>query len=109
MELMRRIGRPRALQLVVDAMKVTASNPSFLNLRDALLAAAWQFRTATAMAPEESAEFRGQLWSVFALFGLGPKASSHGAQLSGIGADFDVPEAGGPPPVPAGDAGTHPS
>ena len=102
MELMRRIGKPRALQLVVDAMKLTAANPGFLNLRDAILAAGWQFRTAAAMGPGESTEFRRQLWSVFARFGLGPKAASHGAQLSGIVADFDVPEVGTAPPAPAG-------
>jgi extracellular elastinolytic metalloproteinase len=104
MELMRRIGKPLALQLVVDAMKLTASNPGFLNLRDAVLAAGWQFRTAHSMGPEESVEFRQQLWSVFARFGLGPKATSHGAQLSGITADFDVPEVGNPPPAPPADA-----
>lgn len=85
MAVLRRIGKQAALQLVVDAMKVTAANPSFLNLRDALLSVA-----------QDSPGLTDQLWPVFARFGLGPKAASNGAQLSGIVADFE-------PPAPEGE------
>jgi extracellular elastinolytic metalloproteinase len=80
--LLRRIGKQAAMQLIVDAMKLTAANPSFINLRDAVVAAAEH--TGPADLPH-------QVWEVFAKFGLGPKASSNGAQLAGIVADFEPP------------------
>jgi hypothetical protein len=52
------------------------------------------------MSPEGPAGSKRQLWSVFARFGHGPKATLHGAQLSGIAADFDAPGVGTPPPLP---------
>jgi extracellular elastinolytic metalloproteinase len=32
-----------------------------------------------------------ELWETFARFGMGPKARSNGASLSGIVADFETP------------------
>ena len=91
MEISRRIDRGLALQLVVDALKLTPANPSFLAARDAIFLAldhtlATGMITTTAHAQNEKT-----LWSVFAHFGMGPAARSNGAQLSGIVADHNIP------------------
>jgi extracellular elastinolytic metalloproteinase len=90
MSLLRTCGRDTTLLLVMDAMKLTAPNPSLLNLRDAILAAAEQ--SSPAPSDASSATLVEQVWAVFARFGMGPHAASNGAQLTGIVGDHSLPE-----------------
>ena len=99
MELNRRIGKLLALQLVIDALKLSPANPSFLDSRDAILRALDSRLAAGQMSAAEHAQVKRAAWAVFARFGMGPNARSNGASLSGIVADFNPP-AEQPAPVP---------
>ena len=98
MELGRRIGSGLAMQLVVDAMKLSASNPGFLAMRDAILVAARDHATASGMGVNETDDLVAGVWSAFAKFGMGPGASSVEATLGPVVADFSTPPrtTGGP-------------
>ncbi len=88
----RRIGAvPLAVQLVVDALKLSPTNPSFLDMRDAILKALADKLTGGQLAADEHARVRNAIWGTFARFGMGPGARSNGASLSGIVADFNTP------------------
>ncbi|MGH8058051.1 MAG: M36 family metallopeptidase, partial [Candidatus Entotheonellia bacterium] len=99
MEMNRRIGTPLSPQLVVDALKVSPSNPSFLDMRDAILHALDNKLAAGQLSAAAHSTVRSDMWTVFARFGMGPGAQSNGASLSGIVADFSTPT---PPPQPGG-------
>ncbi len=90
MEMNRKIGVPLGVQLVVDALKLSPANPSFLDMRDAILAALSDMLEAGLTASAHAAAQSG-IWAAFAKFGMGPGARSNGASLSGIVADFNVP------------------
>ena len=97
LEMNRRIGNvPLAVQLVVDALKLSPSNPSFLDMRDAILRALDNKLAAGQLAADERARVKTAIWAAFARFGMGPGARSNGPSLSGIVADFN------PPAQPAG-------
>lgn len=91
MEMNRRIGADLAVRLVVDALKLSPANPSFLNMRDAILAALDNMVAAEQVDEGRHGEATDGIWAAFAKFGMGPGATSNGAQLTGIRADFDVP------------------
>jgi extracellular elastinolytic metalloproteinase len=92
MEATRRLGSNHlAMQLVVDALKLARANPSFLDMRDAILAALSDMRLAGRLSPEQFTEAGEALWGAFARFGMGPNASCVGARLEGIRADFTTP------------------
>ncbi|MFQ6023200.1 MAG: M36 family metallopeptidase [Acidiferrobacterales bacterium] len=91
MEMNRNIGAELGVQLVVDALKLTPANPSFLDARDAILAALGDMFTAGRLSANEHQAARGGIWEAFARFGMGPDAQSNGASLSGIVADFNTP------------------
>jgi extracellular elastinolytic metalloproteinase len=91
MSLGRRLGRWETLQIVVDALKLTAANPSFLAARDAILLAARQFTTARGDGDSGRAAFVASAWTVFTRYGMGPAARTNGASLTGIVADFGTP------------------
>jgi extracellular elastinolytic metalloproteinase len=97
-ELNRNIGEKLGMQLVVDALKLSQTNPSFLNMRDSILRALDDKLTAPTnpMDANEHKKVQNSIWSAFAKFGMGPNARSSGAQLWGIEADFNPP----PPPPP---------
>jgi extracellular elastinolytic metalloproteinase len=87
----RALGVETGLPLVVDALKLTPANPSFLDARDAILIAlAHRHETGTTSEEDQAAE-RAKVLSVFAHFGMGPNARSNGAFLTGIVADFNPP------------------
>jgi len=95
MSLARQVGAWTFTQIVVDALKLTSANPSFLAARDAILLAADHYAHARGVA--DPAAFVHTLWQVFARFGMGPGARTDGANvLSGIVADFEGPPAPGP-------------
>jgi subtilisin-like proprotein convertase family protein len=82
-------GNNRMLQIVTDAMKMTPINPSFIDARDAIIAA----DAATNAATSELS-----IWQGFADRGLGYKAVAPYSRLFGyaaghvsIGESFDTP------------------
>jgi extracellular elastinolytic metalloproteinase len=91
MEMNRRIGKVLAVQLVVDALKLSPANPSFLDMRDAILKALDDRLSAGQLGAGQHAETRQGIWAAFAKFGMGPGASSSGASLTGIVEDFSTP------------------
>lgn len=83
------VGSNRMLQIVTDGMKMTPINPSFIDARDAIIAA----DAATNAAASELA-----IWQGFADRGLGYKASAPYSRIYGwsaghvsIGESFDIP------------------
>ena len=96
LEMNRRIGKSLGAQLVVDALKLSPANPSFLDMRDAILQALQNMHIAGEIsAAEYQTKWRG-IWEAFSKFGMGQNAASNGASLSGIVADFNMPSS---PPV----------
>ena len=91
MDMNRRIGTHLSLQLVIDALKLSPSNPSFLDMRDAILAALDHKLAGGQLSVTEHSTAHSGIWAVFAKCGMGPQARSSGASLSGIVADFRVP------------------
>jgi extracellular elastinolytic metalloproteinase len=91
LEMNRRITWQLGIQLVVDALKLSPTNPSFLNMRDSILAALDNKLLAGQLTDLEHTDVVIGIWGAFSRFGMGPNAQSNGAQLSGIVADFDVP------------------
>jgi extracellular elastinolytic metalloproteinase len=91
MEMTRNIDKNLAVRLVVDALKIALSNPSFLNMRDSILRALDNMRLSGTISTNEHTSARQSIWRAFAKFGMGPGAQSNGAQLTGIKADFDMP------------------
>lgn len=92
LEMNRQIGAVLGVQLVVDALKLSPANPSFLDMRDAILQALDHMRDARQLSAEEHQQARLGIWQAFSKFGMGPAARSNGASLSGIVADFNLPE-----------------
>jgi extracellular elastinolytic metalloproteinase len=88
----RRLGVAPTRQIVFDALRLTAANPSFLDMRDDLLATA-ELLDQAGRLDRPLPELRSLLWEVFARFGMGPGARCQGAQLLGIVADRNVPHA----------------
>lgn len=92
LEMNRNIGTDLGAQLVVDALKLTPANPSFLDARDAILEALNDMLAAGQLTADEEAVKRDGIWQAFARFGMGPAAQSNGPFLTGIVADFNIPE-----------------
>jgi extracellular elastinolytic metalloproteinase len=93
----REIGVALALQLVIDALKLTPANPSFLDARDAILLALRNQQTGGRLTGQAYTDAYYGTWRVFARFGMGPGARSTGAFLGGVVADTSLP-----PDVPPG-------
>jgi extracellular elastinolytic metalloproteinase len=82
---------PLSMQLVVDALKLSPTNPSFLNMRDSILKALDDKLANNELSSEQHSIAKTGIWKAFAKFGMGPTASSNGSQLDGIVPDFNVP------------------
>jgi extracellular elastinolytic metalloproteinase len=91
MEMNRNIGAEMGVQLVVDALKLSPTNPSFLEMRDSILAALDAMLASDKLSSDEHSTVRNGIWEAFAKFGMGPSAQSNGSSLSGIVADFNTP------------------
>ena len=86
-----RVDPKLELQLIVDGLKLTPANPSFLQARDAIFLALDNALTSGRIdAAKHAATLQG-MRAVFARFGMGPRASSSGPQLAGIFPDYDLP------------------
>jgi extracellular elastinolytic metalloproteinase len=85
------------LQLVIDALKLSPSNPSFLNMRDAILNALddkYNRQSSSSLDPEKEEEYqriRTIIWTIFAKKGMGINAQSTSAQMTGIVANNETP------------------
>ncbi|MGV0997331.1 M36 family metallopeptidase [Empedobacter falsenii] len=73
-------GTARALQLIIDGMKLQKCNPSFVDGRDAILA---------ADEKQTGGENKCMIWNVFSKRGLGVKADPGG--LNGLWYEQDKP------------------
>jgi extracellular elastinolytic metalloproteinase len=73
-----------AWRLVVDSMKVLKENPTFLQARDALLAANTRLNVPQAAAIESA------IRRAFARFGMGRNASCKNTSFKGFTADFNA-------------------
>jgi extracellular elastinolytic metalloproteinase len=71
-----------AWQAVVDGLKLTPKNPSFLTSRDAILLAFDQMK-GTSLAEAEYAKVRHAAWKAFAKFGMGIDAFCPNASFIG--------------------------
>src|SRR5205823_13683695 len=91
MEMNRKIGTILGLQLVVDALKLSPTNPSLLDMRDAILAALDDMLAANRFTSSEYDQIRRAIWAVFARFGMGLDARSNGPSLEGIVASSKTP------------------
>ena len=90
MEMNRRTERHFGIQLVIDALKLTPANPNFLQARDAIvLGLANALAAGRINANQRDGAWQG-IWSAFAKFGMGPQATSIGAQFGGTVADFTM-------------------
>lgn len=69
-------------QAVVDGLKLTPKNPSFLIARDAILRA-FRSMKGTRLSNDEYIKVRRAAWEAFAKFGMGFDASSPNATFSG--------------------------
>ena len=92
LELNREIGEKLAVQLVIDALKLSPTNPSFLDERDAILEALDDMLSAGKMSKQDNEKNKSTIWKVFTKFRMGPNAKSFGAQLSGIVPDPNIPD-----------------
>ncbi len=84
------VGNRKALQLVTDAMKISPINPSFLQSRDAIIAAAIGSATTSTQLQDAS-----DVWIGFAIRGMGVGASiqvqGNGDGLTRVTESFDKP------------------
>lgn len=96
MSLSRALSPTFVQSLVIDAMKLGPSNPSFLDERDAIYSALnGQLEQADAAGTEpvpgmDSDQVRATAHEVFARYGMGPNARSANAGLASIEADFEA-------------------
>lgn len=87
----RNIGKKIGVQLVVDALKLSPTNPGFLDECDAIFEALDDMLAAGKLKSGDHKKIRSDIWKVFAKFGMGLNAQSNGAQLTGIIPDFTSP------------------
>ena len=78
-------------QLVVDGLKLTPANPTYLDARDAILRALDDMKAASRLSSDIHSCVRAASWKAFARFGMGAKSRSPDADLAGIQADTSLP------------------
>jgi extracellular elastinolytic metalloproteinase len=78
-------------QMVVDGLKLTPANPSFLQARDAILLALDHMLDQHRIAKATHEIARQAALSAFGRFGMGPAATSADAGLAGIVEDVVQP------------------
>ncbi len=99
------VGNRKTLQLVTDGMKLAPLGPTFLQERDAIIAAA----QASSFAPEASVDV-ADVWGGFALRGMGASASiqnpgSGGGGTTRVTEAFDLPNLAQSPNLIISDVG----
>jgi extracellular elastinolytic metalloproteinase len=99
-EMNRRIGAQLALQLVVDALKLSPATPNFLDMRDAILVALDHKLAAGQLSKAAYADALSGIWGAFSKFGMGKGARANGVAFSGNVADFTMQVPGPDPSAP---------
>jgi extracellular elastinolytic metalloproteinase len=84
-------GYRLAWVMVVDGLKLTPANPTFLQARDAILLALDHLRDQRRIAPATYQAALRAAWQAFAHFGMGANAASEDAGVDGISADTTQP------------------
>ena len=84
-------GHQIGWQIVVDGLKLSPSNPSFLDARDAIIRALDDLRAANRLTTSEHGLLKSMAWRSFARFGMGANAFSNGPSLTGIIEDLNPP------------------
>jgi len=84
-------GYRLAWQIVVDGLKLTPANPSFLQARDGILLALDHMRDQRRVSPTVYFAARKAAWTAFAHFGMGANARSDDAGVDSITADTSLP------------------
>ena len=79
-------------RIVVDSLKLSRSNPSFLDARNDILKALHHLRISNQLSENDFKVANHCAWQTFCKFGMGPNAQSNGASLTGIVADFEMPQ-----------------
>ena len=79
-------------RIVVDSLKLSRSNPSFLDARNDILKAIHHLRTSDHLSEDDFKVANQCAWQAFCKFGMGLNAQSNGASLTGIVADFEMPQ-----------------
>jgi len=96
-------GNRKALQLVTDGMKLAPLGPTFLQERDAIIAAG----QASSLAPEAAADV-ADIWAGFALRGMGASAvvvaTGSGTGDTRVVEAFDLPNLVQSPSITVSDA-----
>lgn len=91
-EMNRRIGKQMTVNLVLDSLRLAPANPSFLDVRDSMLAALEHMvTTSNPINPGDYNRVKKDMWAVFAKFGMGISARCNGPSLDGVVGSFDVP------------------
>ncbi len=85
------LGHQIGWQIVVDGLKLSTANPSFLDERDAILDALDGLHRAGTLNDDDYKKVRKAVWTTFVKFGMGPNADCISASLNGIVADFTIP------------------
>lgn len=78
-------------QAVVDGLKLTPKNPSFLVARDAILQAFKSMKGTPRLTDDEYALVRRGAWGAFAKFGMGFDAFCTNATFSGCHGGTQIP------------------
>jgi hypothetical protein len=81
-------GTWKVLQVVTDGMKLSPANPTFLQARDAIIAAAY----AGSPLPDASADV-ADVWEGFRIRGMGFSARIHSVESFSVTEAFDLPNA----------------
>nr|WP_282183996.1 M20/M25/M40 family metallo-hydrolase [Azospirillum sp. OGB3] len=84
-------GYRLAWQMVVDGLKLTPPNPTFLDARDAILRALDDMVEVHHVTAEVHRTVRRAAWEAFAKFGMGAAARSGNADIDDIVADNSLP------------------
>lgn len=85
-------GYRLASQIVVDGLKLTQANPTFLDARDAILRALDDLKSIGRISPAVHMSARKAAWEAFAHLGMGVNAFSDDADsVEGIVADSTLP------------------
>jgi extracellular elastinolytic metalloproteinase len=87
-------GRAYAIcwQAVVDGLKLTRENPSFLEARDAIFLALDDLLSSNRITSGEYSAVRRAAWTAFAKFGMGRNATSQDAGFGQITEDTSLPD-----------------
>jgi hypothetical protein len=81
------LGRPAALALITGGMRLSADNPSMLDMRDAVL----QQAVATRSAPGAPDDHYAALWAIFQARGMGANATTPSSNATAPTEGFTAP------------------